>query len=279
VLGVKILDFNAAKVPKTNRPQQGQSDATFDKERRIASALAIGMKIVNATAKRIGRNFKFWHFDANSGSGWNKEVDVAGSPVVFHKMADLHLTNIERKAFFCDIDEASLKKLKTIIDRDEQYAKTSFLIPGDNEEVLQVFARMVRRAENPQYALGCVLVDPNGYWYRNAKGIGAPVSSLLEFSQEFPRIDIVLNLNTRTYKLQKSQGHNVLPPQDVFSSLRKSCWLVGRTQYSGSEFILAVGRNTSTGSHAAIGMYKLESEEGRFILQMAEGHRQSTLAL
>lgn len=257
------------------RTIQGQSAATIDKERRISSALSIGMRI--ASAKFGGRGYRFWHFDANAGSGWNHDVDVPGSPLAFHAMADLHLSGMRRAAFFCDINGESIRQLGERLNATPVYAAASTLLPGDNEIGLTEFARAIREREKPEYAVGSVVVDPNGYWYRNAKGEGAPVEALTRFVKVYRKIDVVLNLNARTYRMQAAHKHAVLPPREVFRSLEKQHWLVARTQMGGDEFLLAIGRNTPTGNHKALGLHALDSGEGQHIMSLVEGHRQGRL--
>lgn len=252
---------------------QGQSVATLDKERCIAAALSIGMKIANRAY--TGKGFKYWHLDGNSGSGWNDDIDVPGSPMVFHKVADEYLTGMHREAFFCDMDMKRLSQLKNRL----MGHITSYCLPGDNEEALQVFAERIRTSDKPIYAAGSVIVDPNGYWYRNARGEGPPVKALTEFSKEFGRIDIILNLNATAYKRQVGAGFDMLPPRDVLASLNRSHWLVRRTVCRGADFLLAVGRNLKTGSHPALGFHHIDSLEGNQIMLMAEGKRQGALTL
>lgn len=256
---------------------QGQSIATIDKERCLASAFAIGMKIANGLWG--GRSFKYWHFDANAGSGWNETVDVPGSPIVFHRIADIYLNNMQREAFFCDINAAAISD---VLGRLGSWNRSSFVFQRDNKDVLEVFAERLRQSgEKKQYMIGSIIVDPNGYWYRSKDGKGPPIDGLLEFVKEFPRIDIILNLNTRWRRL--ALGHdwyqNDVPPRDVLSMLRKKFWLIKRTQYGGDEFMLAVGRNFETGDHKEVGFHKLDSEQGRFWMTMFEGGRQGGLSL
>lgn len=256
---------------------QGQSIATIDKERCLASALSIGMKISNAAFG--GRGFKYWHLDANAGSGWNEAVNVEGSPVVFHRMADAYLTKMDREAFFCDID---VEAINGLLVRLGDWNRSSYIFQRDNEQVLEVFAERLRTSgENPAYVIGSILVDPNGYWYRSEEGNGPPTKALIEFTRQFPRIDIILNLNTRWRRL--ALGHewycNDVSPREVLACLNKRHWLIRRTQYSGNEYMLAVGRNLETGDHQAIGFHKLNSEQGKFWMLMFEGGRQSDLDL
>lgn len=260
---------------------QGQSLATIDKERRIGSALAIGMKVASAHFGGKGRSY--WHFDANCGSGWNQRVSVAGSPIVFWQVAQACLCGMRPEPFFCDIDQTAMHELHLRLAR-AAVLDPSILIPGDNEEALAVFAERVRRVDRSQYAVGSVLIDPNGYFYRRPDGQGAPVNAIKWFVREFLRIDLILNLNVRTYQMQKGaseklgQNHDVQSPRELLPSLGKKFWLVGRGMVGGGDrFLLAVGRNFSTGDHRALGLHKLESLEGQAIMNWAEGQRQHEL--
>lgn len=257
---------------------QGQSAVTLDKERRIAAAISIGMRI--ASSRFGGKGFKFWHFDANSGCGWNDAVDVPGSPLVFWQAAKECLSGLEPCPFFCDFDKTAMEGLHGRISQNEVSKTGSNLILGDNEEGIEIFSEYIRRSrENPAYAVGSIIVDPNGYFYRNAKNVGAPVNALPALSREFPRIDIILNLNIRTFHLQRSQNHNVIPPRDVLRSLNKKQWLVGRAGSSGCRFLLAIGRNIVTGDHKSLGLHDAESEIGQSILNAAESQRQESFDL
>lgn len=258
----------------SSRIIQGQSLATIDKERCIGSALSVSMQV--ASHKFAG--YPFWHFDANSGTGWNENVDVPGSPLVFWELARRYLTSMFVGAFFSEIKKDSAKLLYNRLKAYESPTNSSFVLPGDNAEGLEVFAGMIRRFEkNPPYAVGSVIVDPNGYFYRSLKGIGAPVDQLIEFSAEFPRVDVILNLNVRQYRLQKSQGFKQMSVTEVFSSLNKKHWIVKITQVGGNEFLLAVGRNMPTGEHKGLGMHSTNSAEGKHILNRIEGSRQMAM--
>lgn len=254
---------------------QGQSRATIDKERCIASAFAISMKIVNG---KFGHSpFTYFHLDTNAGSGFNEDVKVDGSPIVFHRMADLYMPDMRREAFFCDINADAMRSLHSRLS--ENWNRCSYLFQRDNEEVLDVFAERIRNSgERANYVLGSVIVDPNGYWYRSNSGVGPPTKALIEFTRRYPRIDIILNLNTRWRRL--AAGHDWyddVPPRQVLALLNKKHWLIRRTHYGGNEYMLAVGRNIPTGDHRAIGFHHLDSEQGRFWMTMFEGDRQGEL--
>lgn len=249
---------------------QGQSQATIDKERRIGAALAVTMKIV--AAKFGSSRYNYFHLDCNAGSGWNEEVNVPGSPAVFWRLAAQYLPNMPLKAFFAEIDSTRAAALLRAVPTAHQHC--SFIFPHDNAEVIEVFAEFIRSSrERAQHVMGSILIDPNGYFYRG----GVPVEGLRQFVREFPKIDLILNLNSRTYQLQRGKGHNVQSPREILQSLGKKFWLVGEARPGGHRFLLAVGRNFDPGEHRAVGLYDWNSEEGRYILNSAEGRRQGSL--
>jgi hypothetical protein len=264
------------RVPFEAMRGHGQSfENTVDKERAIWSAISISLQVGSARKLR-DRGFTFWFLDANAGSGHNDFANVPGSPVVFHLAADRWLRGLRRCAFLCDINRDAITHLS---DRLGAWSSSSILLPYDNEEVLEVFAERIRSCENPRFAVGCIIADPNGYWYRNARGEGPPIKGLVKFASEFPRIDIVLNLNARAYRLQRGQGHGVLPPLEVLASLKKKYWLVRYTKHRGDHWLLAVGRNFETDPHSSLGFHRLDSEAGRAIMMLVEGGRQGDLAV
>ena len=257
---------------------QGQSAQTVYKERRIGAALAVGMSI--ASRHFGGRGYGYYHLDANAGSGWNAEYGVPGSPIMFWDIANDHLKGLKPSAFFCDISVASLSELQNRLAKrpNSHELQNSIILPGNNLEALEVFSETIRQSgERPQYAIGSVLIDPNGYFYET----GVPVALLGPFSQEFPRIDVILNLNLRTYRMQRSHGHAVLPPRDVLRSLGKAHWLVAKAVGRGTHFLTAIGRNVATGEHRSLGFYASDSVEGQAILdgltRSIEDERQPTL--
>ena len=258
------------------RIDQGQSAITIDKERRIGAALSISMRI--AEKKFGGGNFRYWHFDANAGSGWNETVNVPGSPIVFWRNAETILKGMRPRPFFCDIRKDAMKELQDRLAKEGgRTERNSILIPGDNAEGLSVFAETIRRTErNPSLAVGTIIVDPNGWWYRAKDGNGAPVNAVTEFSKEFPRIDIVLNISAGNY----GRFNSTLPymrPDAVLDSLNKQQWLIALTG-GQSRFLLAVGRNLPTHEHRALGMHDRNSDIGRSIISRAEGSRQQAIS-
>jgi hypothetical protein len=250
---------------------QGQSIATIDKERRIGAALSVSMRIARA---RFAGKFRYYHFDANAGSGWNEKVEVEGSPIVFLRLMRTYLEGMKAAPFFCDINEEAMTKLRGRVLSLGNLPSTPFLILGDNEEGMEVFMECLRTSgENPEHIVGSVLVDPNGCFYRSAEGIGAPVKVLPKLCDEFPKIDVVLNINCRQHVLQKSHGW-VPPLIDTLLSL-KPYWLVSykRVGKSNQGFLLAVGRSIRANDHTSLNFFHLDSDDGRYVIEQAEDHR------
>lgn len=255
---------------------QGQGTGTARKQELFYHANAVGMRIF-MSKPQLAR-YPFWLFDGNCGSGWNDEVGVIGSPVNAHLVADrLGLAASRREFYFCDRNRDSMLALQDRLAANPAWEACSHLHVGDNEEGLALFGHHVAKREKPEFAVGAVIVDPNGWFYRTPKGEGVPIDGLRIFTQQFQRIDIILNLNVRTYSMQKKKGDNVMPPTGVLSCLHRKHWLVGQIKIGQSRFWVAVGRNVPTGDHRKVGLYHLDSEEGREIMLFAETGRQGGL--
>lgn len=262
--------------------QQGQSEATKVKRVAISSVLTINMKIISQSLRRKPwANFRYWHFDANCGCGWNEHVDVAGSPLLFHQAADRCLGNIRRLGVFCDKSEGATDKLYDILyARNPLYLNETGLYEGDNEEGIKLFCDRIRREEKPEYAMGSILIDPNGYagyWPKDRKMQEVPPLKMLNaVNREFPRIDFILNLNLTLY--HRMAGHkrkgtsflDMLSPRELFTSLGKQYWQVKRVNCKGGKWLLAVGRNYRAGDYSALKLYHLDTVEGQAILDQAE---------
>jgi hypothetical protein len=134
--------------------------------------------------------------------------------------------------------------------------------------------------DNPRYAVGTLLIDPNSWFYRALDGEGVPVGQIIAFCREFPRVDVVLNLNARFRRMAKGRPAlfpGVLGVLEIFEALGREHWLVKRTHAGGCSFLLAVGRNVQTGDHKKLALHLLESQEGEHVMRLVEGERQGTL--
>lgn len=153
-------------------------------------------------------------------------------------------------------------------------------IYGNNREILPHVASMIRKVEhNPQFAMGTVLCDPNGYFYGDA----VPAEELRRFCIEFPRIDVILNLNVTTRRwirgsiekrMRGWENATCLRLDELPAFLSRRYWLirnlVGR---GGHQFVLMVGRNYQLGDHRAMGFFHLDSGEGQAIVARVERPR------
>jgi len=265
--------------------RQGQSKATVAKERRFASALSLGMAI--AAQKCAG--YPYWHADTNAGCGVNREIhDEFGQPL---KGSPIHALQIagnkgvpDLRAHFCDMDRRAISQLVHNVGKDERAS----IFHGDNQEFLRMFAEKIRRSnDNTKYATGSVLVDPNGWFYRNRNGHGAPIDAVMEIAEEFPRIDIVLNLNVRTYQMMRhhqrkgtASYNDLMTPDDIMRRMKKKHWLVSSIEARGSDrFAVLIGRNVQTDEHPRLGLFHAKSRDGELCLSEIENSRQGQLVI
>lgn len=239
---------------------QGQGATTEAKERGIKGTLAISLSM--ADKPHLCR-FPFWHVDLHSGSGFNEQARCFGSPIAFLEAIRERLRPF--RAFFVDINADSVASLDARLAREYlTESKSCFSFLGDNEGLLPVVGSMIRQTENPRYAVGSLLSDPNG-WTDNV-----PLRQLAEFAAEFPRIDLIFNLNVRFYRLAQghiSKGNDTWRAKDIPSVLdfpqrfSRQHWLIRRiTQSRGTPFIMLVGRNILAGDWKAFGFHHLESD-------------------
>jgi hypothetical protein len=275
------MSASVARTTSGRAPVQGQSLVTIDKIRGIGSALAIGMR----TAAARFAWAPYHHADTNAGSGMNEEVSrvvgepVPGSPVVAVRTADaVGLKNF--RGMFCEIDA---ERARTLANSHLRGRPNCFVFCGDNAEFIEVFAESIRRSgDKAQYAVGSIIVDPNGWFRRNKDGSGVPVAELVAFTREFPRVDVVLNLNVRTYHLMRGHGDKfgAMGAPEIMSALGKEHWLLSPVRkVGGDKFVLMIGRNFPTGDHRRLGLCRVDSVEGRAVLQEIEAKRQGALPL
>lgn len=227
---------------------QGQShDSTEWKERGIAAALSINLRIFKSKYKSWAT---YQHFDLNAGSGMNDQVDCIGSPLAFIQSVDaLGISNY--RAYFTDIDYDTIEKLHAY---PEMKRKNCFLFHGDNRSFIYAIPDLIRLTDKrPEYAIGSVLVDPNGSEVN--------IEELAWLSVKCPRLDFIINWNSVIFK--RLQGaHGTLCGS--IKSLNKKHWLI-REPTGGHQFILIIGRNARIGEHPAMGFYHLNSDRGQEI--------------
>jgi len=249
---------------------QGQGDGTRVKEDNFGQLFRQSLRISKAGPVA---HQPYWHIEPNAGTGWNSKAGCDGSPLVFCRAA----MEVERYGqvigYFCDRDPKAIEQLRRRLV-GWKGLQVHFRAM-DNAEFLREVAGIIRRTETrPPLALGTCLCDPNG-WH------GLPVDALAEFTVEFRRIDIILNINCTLFRTVKgccrelakvSEGHKKAfrcwpEPAEIIERMHKKYWLisnVGRTQ--GHKFLQLIGRNTSAGWKRFGRFFPLNSWEGRTLL-------------
>lgn len=266
------MSAQAASLPPRPRTHQGQGQTTEIKVRGIGAALAVTLKICTNPALAA---FPYWHIDLNSGSGYNHDAGCFGSPLAF-LAAVSNAGKANYRAFFCDIRRDAVFELKRLLAPEPGCT----CLCGNNRAVLPTVAKTIRTVErNPHLAMGTVLCDPNGYFY----GDSVPAEELRQFCIEFPRIDVILNLNVTTRRwirgriekrMRGWENAICLRLDELPAFLSRRHWLirnlVGR---GGHQFVLMVGRNYQLGDHRAMGFFHLDSQEGQEIVAQVERPR------
>lgn len=231
---------------------QGQGESTEFKERGLQAAFTINLRIFQA---KFGNRYRYFHFDLNSGSGMNEIVKCIGSPLAFLKAVQETGCN-NFFAGFCD-KESSL--LETLFHRTELQHESCFAFNGDNQDLLYAIPDIIRYyQENPFYALGMILVDPNG--------ADIPLKAMEWLSTQCPRIDFVINWNATSAKRNRSVfgNHHIPSLEEVIARSNKTCWLI-RQPITANQFTLIIGRTIKIGEHRSLGFYDLYSSRGREI--------------
>lgn len=257
-------------MPQSTR--QGQSDYTFFKEHRFAPILAQSLRI--SKAPQIAR-FAYYHVDLNSGSGYNDQAAVAGSPLNFLSA----VVRNDRPNFYAFFVDKERSYIQTLITRPEVEANSErvYAYPYDNREILPVVdAFIAQRERHPHFAVGSILIDPNG-WHG-----GVPWDELRVFCQTHRRIDVLMNLNVRSFWLERShiqratRGWETKPLRAVSnfpSWFHRDHWmLTDLCRMQSNTWVQLVGRSmqTNTPDYRSLGFYDLYSEHGRDIVARIE---------
>lgn len=257
---------------------QGQGSSTEMKERGILAALEVNLKLCSDQRKFIER-FPYWHIDLHSGGGWNEDVNCIGSPLAFLQAIAKYSTK-KYRAYFCDNNAKLVEQLRS----RPEIAKNDrcHIFCRDNRDILPLVAARIRSSgDRPCYAMGSILVDPNGCLY-GGKEPAVPMRELEVFCREFPRIDILINFNLRTWRMLRGciqrnmkgfegKASENPAPSDVPKFFGKEHWLIrDRLRRAGDDFIFFIGRNYPMDGHANLGFYRLDTPRGQTILRRAE---------
>lgn len=275
--------------------KQGQSKRTTPhKERGFNEAIRRSLTISRGTNGSL-LGYLYWHLDLNCGSGHNTKGKCDGSPIVFLKEAKIHGRIF--CAAFCDNDFRAIDRLESRVERHNLIpTKPSevFYYSCDNSECLEDMTEyIVEKEPRPQYAMGSLFLDPNapGRKYYS-------LSRIVEFSNRFPRIDLIINWNYSQAKRCRGQiinvnqklsscktyiksintqildGQTYLMPRELMKCFNKKHWLVMESVGGmGHQFVMLIGRRIKADESGAL--IDVRSNLGNKILDQIENKSKS----
>ena len=233
-------------MPVTKR--QGQSSVTAAKERVFAGLFHMNLFVASKRPRDA-----YFHFDLNAGCGFNHDVDVPGSPLVFADVQQRYeLKNVY--AHFVDNDRKLVKELNDRLRDHGNYV----IHHGDNREFIATIPDLIRLRDSlPGIALGSVLCDPNG--------MGIHWQELASLSVRCPRLDFIINYSANVWKRERAAGY----ASDVFlhehlASLNKKYWHIQEPADGDRlEWMIIVGRNFEMKDWTGVRLQHLASDKGR----------------
>jgi hypothetical protein len=248
--------------------KQGQSLTTIDKERRLGAMFDMQCRLYQCKPQVLGKHPAF-HIDLNAGCGHNHEFNVPGSPIVYIEVMRSRYPQIPWKAWFIDRNLAHAEELRERICKRYGDLPNVTVLCQDNEEALVSIGGKI-----PEFATGTVLADPNGWLSRRKdNGDGVPLKELRFFFSKHRRIDILMNLNARLYRLTANdkEKYETFSVSEFHWLLGKSHWLITSEVSNGhSSFVCLTGRNMETGDYKSYGWYRLNSQMGQAICERLE---------
>lgn len=261
--------------------KQGQSPlGTRHKLEGIYDILHLCAKISLGAERKFEKwNYPFWFADLNCGSGWNEQANCYGSPIQFIEA----MAEVNRKfcAYFCDKDQNRCEtSLQTIVENYNDLtvgSKIRYFWKNNSKLLTKLADWIIDSGENPQYAVGAILSDPNG-----PSIDGFPLKEIVEFVEQFPRIDVILNVNVTTMKkcrgVKKIEGFIDDWPaktlREMIQLIPKRYWLIREPVLSkGYYYVILCGRNIRTGDHRKLGFHQVASQTGFQIIQKADSDR------
>ena len=208
---------------------QGQSEITEEKERGFGSVFRQQMAVMQNSLYLNGETYI--HIDLHAGCGFNHEVGVVGSPILFRDIADE--TYGKYLMFAVEKDRSRAQELGDRLVTDHR----CFPMYGDNAELCDCIPDILRAHKiEPKNAVGSVLVDPNGFTNQ------IPWKSLGRMLAICGRIDVVFNFPGTAYTRNRSHSEYV-HIDELPARLSKKHWYI-RKPLPVHKFTLCVGRNT-----------------------------------
>jgi len=247
---------------------QGQSPYTWFKQYRFSPIFAQSLRISQAESVK---RFAYYHLDVNAGSGYNDDMRVAGSPLNFLSAVE----RTKRNNFYAFFVDENRNRIGELVTRPQVEAMSDRVsaFHADNAEVPAVVDAFIRRREHrPDYAVGSLVIDPNGYHN------GVPWDALREFCAMHPRIDVVMNLGTRSFRMEKYwigrkpgkwMTYTLHPISSFKEWFSRPHWMVTEEcRISKNSWVQLVGRTMETHKpdYRSLGFYDADSDRGRRIV-------------
>jgi hypothetical protein len=245
---------------------QGQGPSTPDKERKLGAMFDMqGNLYLKINALFYGPAY---HIDLNAGCGHNHAFNEPGSPIVFLDVMRARYPSVPFRAWFIDRDVAAINELKDRVANRYGHLDNVSIMCADNRDALIQIAPQLE----PHWATGSVLADPNGWLSRNKKDkSGVPVEELKQFAHLFRRMDLLMNLNVRSYRLQSGCDYETYSAPEFGALFMRSHWLITRAAHNEhSTFICLMGRNLKTSGYKKYDWYEMNSPTGLDILNGLE---------
>jgi len=211
---------------------QGQSFITEEKARGFTSVFRQQLSVVKYSQNPVIANSIYVHIDLHAGSGFNSEVGVIGSPVLFESTA--HNLEFERYVLLCvEKDKHRIAELGSRLQKNDR----AFPHWGDNGELCECVPDILRGHNiEPSNAVGSVLIDPNGFVDQ------IPWRQLDELFKRCGRIDVVFNFPGTAYTRNRAHSDHV-DISELPKRMSKAHWFI-REPLPTHKFTLCVGRNT-----------------------------------
>jgi three-Cys-motif partner protein len=245
-----------------SRGGQGQSRETEHKEVGLRATFLINQRICKAIRDRSRFPDPYWHFDLHAGCGWNKKVNVMGSPLAFYDAVE-ESGHPQTIAHFVEIDR------DTAVQLEERLLPHSnwFVHCEDNAQFCLRIPDIIRgRGKDPRYAMGTILIDPNG-------PTDTPYDEIAEVMRQCPRLDIVYNFPATGTKRLANGHERKVEIDDIPDLFHKKFWLI-RYHIGPQQFSLLVGRNHLVNDYQRLGFEHWDSARGQHYVRTLKMTRQ-----
>lgn len=231
---------------------QGQSEFTEGKQASLRRILGQHMSICENIYKKGYRGVDpcYHYFDIYAGCGWNEEVDVEGSPIVFVGQAGTR--DLIYRGYFIERDPVAALRLSQMIEDNPMVE----VYQDDNAERLPPLLDTI---DSKRKTFGLIYADPNGM----------PCFDVLADASRHPaceRIDILIYASATTIKrVRKAYDREDLA--SCMSRIAKRKWLIQEPR-GHQQWTFLLGTNyDGYNSYRGIQLFGMETARGKEILR------------